>query len=112
MSSPAIATVITMMEFLPAELQEQVAEHLREYIVDLQDEPQWDASFKCIQDQLIAASRLAKAQSAATSDNDAADVDAILEASQGCWGNMGIEEIDARLDRQRRLDWEHQDVGE
>jgi hypothetical protein len=40
MSSPAIKTVVTMMELLPAELQDQVAEHLREYIADLQDEPQ------------------------------------------------------------------------
>jgi hypothetical protein len=60
MSSPAITTVITMMEFLPAELQAQVAEHLREYIADLQDEQQWDASFNRTQDNLIAAARGAR----------------------------------------------------
>lgn len=60
MSSPAITTVITMMEFLPAALQEQVAEHLREYIADLQDEQRWDASFNRTQDNLIAAARRAR----------------------------------------------------
>lgn len=60
MSSPAITTVITMMEFLPNELQEQVAEHLRKYIADLQDEQQWDASFNRTQDSLIAAARRAR----------------------------------------------------
>lgn len=111
MSSPAIKTVITMMEFLPAELQEQVAEHMREYIADLQDEQQWDAAFNRTQDNSIAAARRAQAESEATSHNNAADVDAILEATQGCWGNMSIEDIDASLDRQRQFDWEHQDVG-
>ena len=42
---------------------------------------------------------------------NAADIDAILQATQGCWGNSSIEEIDANLDRQRQLDWQHQDVG-
>lgn len=60
MSSPAITTVITMMEFLPTELQEQVAEHLRKYIADLQDEQQWDASFNRTQDSLVAAAKRAR----------------------------------------------------
>ena len=60
MASPAITTVVTMMEFLPIDLQEQVADHLREYIADLQDEQQWDASFKKTQDSLIAAARKAR----------------------------------------------------
>jgi hypothetical protein len=49
-----------MMEFLPAALQDQVAEHLREYIADLQDEQQWDAVFEKSQDSLIAAARKAR----------------------------------------------------
>ncbi|WP_308189049.1 hypothetical protein [Nostoc mirabile] len=32
MSSAAIATVVKMMEFLSVEVQDRVAEHLREYI--------------------------------------------------------------------------------
>jgi hypothetical protein len=60
MASPAITTVVTMMEFLSVDLQEQVADHLREYIADLQDEQQWDASFKKTQDSLIAAARKAR----------------------------------------------------
>ena len=38
MSSPAINTVIKMMESLSEEEQDGVMEHLREYIQDLQDE--------------------------------------------------------------------------
>lgn len=60
MSSPAINTVIAMMESLPDNLQEQVVEHLREYIADLEDERKWDKSFKKTQQQLINAARRAK----------------------------------------------------
>ncbi|MDJ0736232.1 MAG: hypothetical protein QNJ47_19575 [Nostocaceae cyanobacterium] len=60
MSSSAIATVIKMMESLPVDVQEQVAEHLREYINDLQDEIQWNQSFEKTQTQLVAAARRAK----------------------------------------------------
>lgn len=38
MSSPAITTIVKMVESLPDELQEQVAEHIREYIADLEEE--------------------------------------------------------------------------
>jgi hypothetical protein len=60
MSSTAIATVIKMMESLPETAQDQVVEHLREYLEDLQDELQWDTLFKKTQPQLIAAARRAK----------------------------------------------------
>jgi len=60
MSSTAIATVTKMMESLPESAQDQVVEHLREYLEDLQDELQWDALFKGTQAQLVAAARRAK----------------------------------------------------
>ena len=60
MSSIAIATVIKMMEALPETVQDQVTEHLREYIEDLQDELRWDTSFKKTQPQLVASARRAK----------------------------------------------------
>ena len=62
MPSTAIATVEKM---LPEEMQERVVEHLREYILDLQDELQWDKLFKRTQDKLIAAARRAKEEIAA-----------------------------------------------
>ena len=65
MASTAIATVEKMLESLPEEAQERVVEHLREYILDLQDELQWDALFKRTQDKLIAAARRAKEEIAA-----------------------------------------------
>ena len=60
MSSTAIATVIKMIESLPETAQDQVVEHLREYLEDLQDELRWDTQFKKTQRQLVAAARRAK----------------------------------------------------
>jgi hypothetical protein len=58
--SIAIATVAKMMESLPETAQDQVVEHLREYLADLHDELQWDTLFERAQPQLIAAARRAK----------------------------------------------------
>jgi len=52
MSSTAIATVIRMMETLPETTQNQVVEHLSDYIAELRDEIRWDVSFKTTQGQL------------------------------------------------------------
>ena len=60
MASNAITTITQMMETLPEPQQNQVVEHLREYIAELQDELRWEASFNKTQDQLIAAARRAK----------------------------------------------------
>mgnify|MGYP001578119352 CR=1 FL=1 len=60
MSSTAIATVTKMLESLPEPAQDQVVEHLREYLEDLQDELKWDTLFKRTQPQLIAAARRTK----------------------------------------------------
>jgi translation initiation factor 2B subunit (eIF-2B alpha/beta/delta family) len=65
MSSPAITTIIKMIESLPDDLQEKVADHLREYIADLEDEKRWDTSFKRTQSSLVAAARKAKQEIAA-----------------------------------------------
>ncbi len=59
-STTAIVTVTRMMESLPEEIQEQVVEHLREYLADLQDELTWDSLFERTQPQLTAAARRAK----------------------------------------------------
>ncbi|WP_373526154.1 hypothetical protein [Nostoc sp.] len=60
MSSAAIATVVKMIESLPVEVQNRVADHLREYINDLQDEIQWNESFQRTQQKLVAAAQRAK----------------------------------------------------
>ena len=60
MSSTAIYTVIKTMESLPIEIQDRIAEHIREYVSDLQDEARWDESFQKTQDNLVAAARRAK----------------------------------------------------
>jgi hypothetical protein len=65
MSSAAIATIVKMVESLPDELQEKIIEHIRDYIVDLEDEKRWDASFQRTQGNLVAAARQAKQEIAA-----------------------------------------------
>ena len=60
MSSNAIITITRMMETLPEALQNQIVEHLREYIAELQDKLRWEASFNNTQDQLIVAAQRAK----------------------------------------------------
>jgi hypothetical protein len=60
MSTPAIVTLIKMVESLPESTQDRVVEHLREYIADLQDELQWQANFDRTQPQLIATAQHAR----------------------------------------------------
>ena len=52
MPSTITTTIIKMIESLPEDQQEKVAEHLREYIADLDDETMWDISFKNTQSEL------------------------------------------------------------
>jgi hypothetical protein len=46
-------------------LQEQVFEHVRACLAELDEERRWDASFKRMQDSLVVAARKAKAEIAA-----------------------------------------------
>lgn len=60
MDSNAITKITRMMESLPETIQNQIVEHLRQYIAELQDELQWDVAFSNTQEQLIKAAQLAK----------------------------------------------------
>ena len=62
MASTAMVTLTKMMESLPETAQDQVVEHLREYIEEIKDEMRWDALFQRTQPQLVAAARRAKKQ--------------------------------------------------
>ena len=62
MSSEAIATVVKMMESLPEPTQNQIVEHLRAYLMEVQDELRWDELFNKTQFKLVAMARLAKKQ--------------------------------------------------
>jgi len=57
MSSVTLITVIKMLESLPEDKQEQVLNHLYEYITELHDEIKWDILFKDSQKEL---SKIAK----------------------------------------------------
>ncbi len=65
MSSENIATVIKMMESLPETAQEQLVEHLREYIENLRSELEWDGLVQKTQNKLVQAARQAKQDIAA-----------------------------------------------
>jgi glycerate-2-kinase len=65
MSSPAVTTIVKMVESLPDELQEQVVQHVRAYLVEIEEEKRWDESFKRTQNNLVAAARKAKEEIAA-----------------------------------------------
>lgn len=60
MSSAAITTIVKMVESLPDALQERVAEHIREFIADLEDKALWESSFERTRNSLIAAAQQAK----------------------------------------------------
>ncbi len=60
MSSPTIATIVKMVESLPSDAQERLADHIRDYIAELNDEMRWDNSFKRTKTSLVAAARKAK----------------------------------------------------
>jgi len=62
MVSESIATVIRMMESLPEPAQDRVAEHLRDYLLEIQDELRWDDSFKKTQSGLVTLARTRKSR--------------------------------------------------
>jgi hypothetical protein len=65
MSSPAITTIVKMVESLPDELQEQFVEHVRAYLAKLGEEKRWETSFKRTENNLVATALKAKAEIAA-----------------------------------------------
>ena len=65
MSAETITTVVKMLEALPDSAQERVAEHLRIYLAELQDEWRWDETYASTQPQIIAMAKIAKQQIAA-----------------------------------------------
>ncbi len=62
MVTPAVNTIIKMIEQLPESEQDRVAEHLREYLAELEDEEKWDEAFAKSQDKLIQAAHEARKQ--------------------------------------------------
>ena len=57
MTSETTTTIIKMLETLPEHAQDQVVEHLREYIQDIQDEALWNESFSRTQANLVSAAQ-------------------------------------------------------
>ncbi|GAB6270735.1 MAG TPA: hypothetical protein DDY86_11195 [Syntrophaceae bacterium] len=60
MNTSVAETMIKMLEAVPDQLQENVVEHMRDYIEDIRDEAIWNASFARTQDKLVAAAQQAR----------------------------------------------------
>ena len=60
MSSTTIATITQMIEPLPEAVQERVVQHLREYLLALENELKWDTLYKKTQPGLIGAAQKAR----------------------------------------------------
>ncbi len=57
MDTAAATTMMKMLESVPEPLQEEVVEHMRDYIENIRDEAKWKESFSRTEDKLIAAAR-------------------------------------------------------
>jgi len=62
MVTPAVNTIIKMIEQLREAYQEKVAEHLPEYLATLEDEEKWEEAFAKSQHKLIYTAREARKQ--------------------------------------------------
>jgi hypothetical protein len=62
MDTAAATTMMKMLESVPDSIQEEVVEHMRDYIEDVRDEARWKESFSRTQDKLVAAARQARKQ--------------------------------------------------
>ncbi|OGO80700.1 MAG: hypothetical protein A3K41_10395 [Chloroflexi bacterium RIFOXYD12_FULL_57_15] len=62
MVSPALTTIVKTIEDLPEERLNQLADHLREYLADMEDDEKWDETFARTQDKLTYATREAERQ--------------------------------------------------
>ncbi len=60
MDTTAAATMMKMLESVPDSLQENVVEHMRDYVEDIRDDAKWKESFCRTQDKLVAAARQAR----------------------------------------------------
>jgi hypothetical protein len=60
MVTPALTNILKEIEDLPESMQNKLAEHLREYLADLEDEELWDETFARTQGQLAEMTRKAE----------------------------------------------------
>ena len=63
MHSPAVKTIIKMIESFPPEVRDQVVERLRDHLEDIRDEIHWDETFAKTQDKLASVARRVKEMS-------------------------------------------------
>ncbi|GIK08421.1 MAG: hypothetical protein JETCAE02_08410 [Anaerolineaceae bacterium] len=62
MATPAIETIVKMLEFQPEEIQSQAAEYLQRWLAELEDEAHWNEDFARSQMGLYESAREARKQ--------------------------------------------------
>ena len=62
MVTPALNTIVKMLEHLPESTQNDVVEHLRIYLAEIEDKQKWDQSYVRTQPKLAEAARHARQQ--------------------------------------------------
>ena len=60
MATASITTLIKMVESLPETAQDQIVEHLLNYVEEMKDKMEWDDLFKKTQPQLSSAAKRAR----------------------------------------------------
>lgn len=62
MVTPAIETIVKMLEYQPEEIQSQAVKHLQVWLAELEDETHWDEDFSRSQKGLYNSAREARKQ--------------------------------------------------
>lgn len=62
MVTPAIETIVKMLEYQPEEIQSQAVEHLQMWLAELDDEAHWDEGFARSQKGLYKTAQEARKQ--------------------------------------------------
>ena len=62
MVTPAIETIVRMLELQPAQVQSRAAEHLQMWLAELEDEARWDDDFARSQKGLYKSAQEARRQ--------------------------------------------------
>ncbi|WP_008311173.1 hypothetical protein [Leptolyngbya sp. PCC 6406] len=69
-------------------------------------EEQWKLLSHLINQLRAGSAQVPPMKAGTKADVQALEVDGILQATQGCWGNASVDQIDATLNHQRQFDWD------
>jgi hypothetical protein len=71
----------------------------------LSSEDQWTLLSYLVSQLQVKASYLKHQSPPNPGPDEISEVDRLMEETSGSWGNLGVDEIDAEMERQRALNW-------